>query len=210
MNKTESKSASTQATQDKNYLDILRDENASSRAKEFAFNKLYSTHEKNVGHFFKMRVSDSDTAEDLKMIAFEKVYENLDKYDEKFAFSTWLYNIAKNTLIDHMRKESKNSAPTFSLSENADDYDSIPFQVKSDSLNPEQGFIRDERIAEVRDAINSIESEFVKELLTERFINDLSFDQIAKKLSIENNSTLRVNIRRGKEALEKMLSNPFE
>jgi RNA polymerase sigma-70 factor (ECF subfamily) len=197
------------SNQDKEFINILNDKNSSSRAKEFAFNKLYSAHQKNVGHFFSLRVSDADTAEDLKMITFEKVYENISKYDDKFAFSTWLYNIAKNTYIDHVRKENANTAPTFSMSEHEGDFDAIPFQIKSDSLSPEQEMMKAERVDEVRKAIDSIENDFVREILIERFINDLSFEQIAKKLSIENNSTLRVTIRRGKESLKEMLTNPY-
>lgn len=207
MNKQEK---SQQAIEDKNYVSILQDENASARAKEFAFNQLYSRHHKNVGHFFKVRLNNEDDAEDLKMITFEKVHANIGKYNDQFAFSTWLYNIAKNTYIDHLRRESDDT-PVFSISEHEGNEDAVPFQIKSDFLNPEQELLRDERVAEVRDAIDSIENEFIRELMTERFINDISFEEIAEKLGIENNSTLRVNILRGKEILKEALSssNPF-
>jgi RNA polymerase sigma-70 factor (ECF subfamily) len=163
-----------------------------------------------LGHYFKLRVKDEETAEDLKMVTFMKAHEKIDLYDDTYAFTTWLYNIAKNVFIDHARKNNISDL-SVSLSEHEGDADAVPFQVKSDYLDPEQGFLRDERIERVQDAINSIDNEHVRELMTERFINDLSFEDIADKLGIENNSTLRVSILRGKEVIKKELVdlNPF-
>lgn len=206
----EVKNTSQKTIDDKVLANILKDENSSARAKETAFNRLYSENQSNLLHYFRLRVTDEETAEDLKMVTFMKAYENIDQYDDKYAFTTWLYNIAKNAFIDHARKNNISDF-SVSLSEHEGDTDAVPFQVKSDYLDPEQGFMRDERIERVQDAINSIDNEHVRELMTERFINDLSFEQIAKKLGIENNSTLRVNILRGKEVIKKELVdlNPF-
>lgn len=206
----EVKSVSTKAAEDRILANILKDENSSSREKEAAFNKLYSKSQNNLLHYFRLRVTDEETAEDLKMVTFMKAYENISQYDDTYAFSTWLYNIAKNAFIDHARKNSVNDS-SFSLNEHEGDSDAAPFQVKSDFLDPEQGFMRDEKIERVQKAINSIDSEYVRELMTERFINDLSFEQIAEKLGIENNSTLRVNILRGKEVIKRELEdlNPY-
>lgn len=206
----EVKNTSQKTIDDKILANILKDENSSARAKETAFNRLYSENQSNLLHYFRLRVTDEETAEDLKMVTFMKAYENISQYDDKYAFTTWLYNIAKNAFIDHARKNNISDF-SVSLSEHEGDTDAIPFQVKSDYLDPEQGFMRDERIERVQDAINSIDNEHVRELMTERFINDLSFEQIAKKLGIENNSTLRVNILRGKDVIKKELVdlNPF-
>lgn len=206
----EVQNTTVKALEERELVAILADSNSSARAKESAFNQLYSNNQNNLGHYFRLRVTDEETAEDLKMVAFQKAYENIDKYDDTYAFTTWLYNIAKNTFIDHARKNNISDF-SVSLSEHEGNADAIPFQVKSDSLNPEQDFMRDERISRVQDAINSIDNEHVRELMTERFINDLSFEQIAEKLGIENSSTLRVKILRGKEVIKKELVdlNPF-
>lgn len=206
----EAQATSKQATEDKALVAILRDENSSSREKENAFNQLYSRHQNNLGHYFALRVTSSEVAEDLKMSTWMKVYEKIEQYDDKYAFTTWLYNIAKHNYIDHVRKNDINDF-TFSLSEHEGDSDATPFQVKCNSLDPEKGFMRDERIQRVQEAINNLDNEYVRELMTERFINDLSFDQIAEKLGVENNSTLRVTIRRGKKVIKKGLEdiNPY-
>jgi len=201
---------SIQAQEDKELVAILKDENSPSRAKESAFNKLYSRHQKNLTHYFKLRVKDADTAEDLKMIAFEKAYSNISSYDDKFAFTTWLYNIAKNSYIDQMRKDKDNEL-NVTMGEYDGNGDTAPFQIKSGTLDPEQELLREEKIKRIHNAIDSLESELVRELMTERFINDLSFEQIAEKMGIENNSTLRVNILRGKEIIKDALAdlNPY-
>ena len=202
--KKEKITKSEQAIADGKAVIIMQSATASSRDKEAAFNHLYSTHQSKIGFYFYLRV-DKETAEDLKMTTFEKAYSGIKGYSDEYAFSTWLHKIAKNTYIDHLRKEHKDLF--FSLNENDGDSDAVPFQVKCDSLSPEETFVKNERIHRVRDAIASLDNDLVRELMTERFVNDLSFDQIAEKLGIENNSTLRVNILRGKEIIKETLAD---
>lgn len=192
---------------------ILQDDNSSAREKESAFNKLYSNNQRQLLVYFLKNVKDSETAEDLQMVTFEKVHANIKSYDDKYAFSTWLYKIALNCLIDHSRKANFEQLSIDALSgKTSEDNDGMEFQIKSDILNPQEEMERDERITSVHEAIDSIENQLVRELMEKRFISDLSFEQIAKEMGIENNSTLRVNILRGKEILKKQLAsiNPYK
>lgn len=54
-------------------------------------------------HCFKF-MRDEDEAEDIAQEAFIKAYLHLDRYDPKFRFSTWLYKIATNLALMHLRK----------------------------------------------------------------------------------------------------------
>lgn len=200
--------------EDKSLVAILKDEKSSSRQKESAFNKLYAKHQKAMTFYILRMVHNLEDAEDLKIQTFEKVHANISSYDEKFAFSTWMYKIALNCLRDFFR--DKSNFKTLSIdnmtSSAGGEGDVFLIQIKCDAINPEQEIIRDEKIKLVQEAIDSLDNQFIKELMTERFINDLTFEQIAEKIGIENNSTLRVNILRGKEILKSKLSkmNPYK
>ncbi len=56
-------------------------------------------------HCFSI-VRNEDTAEDLAQETFIQAYRQLKKYDPKYRFSTWLYKIATNKALDHLRKHS--------------------------------------------------------------------------------------------------------
>jgi RNA polymerase sigma-70 factor (ECF subfamily) len=60
---------------------------------------------------------DYETAEDITQEAFVKVWKNIGSYNPKYAFSTWISAITKNTALDFMKK--KYSLP-FSSFENQD------------------------------------------------------------------------------------------
>jgi len=199
--------------EDKALAKTLQNLNASQRDRDVAFNKLYANHQRQVMVYFLKNTRETEDAEDLKMKMFEKVHANISSYDDSFAFSTWMYKIALNCLIDHKRKANFEVLSLDNMKSSSDeDGGNLDFQVKSDAIDPEEKMIRDERIAKVQGAIESLDNQLIKELMTERFINDLSFEQIAEKMGIENNSTLRVNILRGKDILKAQLAtiNPYK
>jgi RNA polymerase sigma-70 factor (ECF subfamily) len=69
-----------------------------------AFAKIYDELVKPVYRYIYYRVAE-DIAEDLTEEAFFKVWQNLSKYKKgKFPFSSWVFRIAHNLVIDHYRK----------------------------------------------------------------------------------------------------------
>ena len=53
--------------------------------------------------FLRRMLGDAEDARDVAQLTFVKVWQNLDKYDPSWAFSTWLYRIAGNLAIDALR-----------------------------------------------------------------------------------------------------------
>jgi RNA polymerase sigma-70 factor, ECF subfamily len=74
----------------------------------FRFPKIYAQFRKPVLRYVSSRVADPGTAEDITQEIFLKVFRFRDSYQPQFAFSTWLWTIAKNTVSDSLRdlKES--------------------------------------------------------------------------------------------------------
>lgn len=58
----------------------------------------------------RISFSTDEDIEDILQETFIKVYKNLNAYDGDLAFSTWIYHICRNTVIDTIRKKS--SRPT--------------------------------------------------------------------------------------------------
>lgn len=79
-----------------------------SRKDRRKFAPLYNHYQSHVLNFFKYRVSDNHSAEELTSMTFEKILNGLDNYQwQGIPFSAWIFRIARNTLIDHYRKAEK-------------------------------------------------------------------------------------------------------
>jgi RNA polymerase sigma-70 factor (ECF subfamily) len=74
------------------------------RGREDAFRELVRRYERPVFSLIFRMVRDSATAEDLAQDAFIKVLNHIDKYRPEFKLSSWLFKIANNVAIDHLRR----------------------------------------------------------------------------------------------------------
>src|SRR6476660_2425027 len=72
--------------------------------REPAFRELVRRYERPVFSLIFRMVRDRETAEDLAQETFIKVLNNLDRYSPEFKFSSWLFKIANNLTIDHLRR----------------------------------------------------------------------------------------------------------
>lgn len=79
-----------------------------ARSRREAFADMYDTCMPGVYRYINYRVGNASLAEDLTADVFEKALKHFDSYDRaKAAPSTWLATIARNTITDHFRKESR-------------------------------------------------------------------------------------------------------
>lgn len=112
-------------------------------------------------------------AEDLCSETFYKAYRSLHSFRELDAsFSTWLYTIARNTVLSELRKQK---SAHVSLDES--DYE----PVASLDAVPEQQVLRNERMAMVREAINNL-PEKQRSALILREYDQLDYQEIANIL----------------------------
>ncbi|HNP75021.1 MAG TPA: RNA polymerase sigma factor [bacterium] len=74
------------------------------------FGLLYDRYIKKIYNYIYWRISDKDTAEDLTSQTFFKALEKINTYHfNKGSFSSWLYRIARNNVIDHYRQQRPTS-----------------------------------------------------------------------------------------------------
>jgi RNA polymerase sigma-70 factor (ECF subfamily) len=74
------------------------------QGRESAFRELVRRYERPVFSLVFRMVRDRETAEELAQETFIKVLNNIDRYQPQFKFSSWLFKIANNIAIDHLRK----------------------------------------------------------------------------------------------------------
>ena len=82
------------------------------QGREEAFREIIRRYERPVFSLVYRMVRDREMAEDLSQDAFIKVLNHLDKYRPEFKLSSWLFKIANNVAIDHLRKKQ---LPTVSI-----------------------------------------------------------------------------------------------
>ncbi|WP_201003534.1 RNA polymerase sigma factor [Paenibacillus glycanilyticus] len=112
-------------------------------------------------------------AEDLCSETFYKAYRSLHSFREVDAsFSTWLYTIARNTVLSELRKQKSANVPL-------DESNMMP-AAPPDQV-PEQHVLRNERMAMVREAINKL-PEKQRSALILREYDQLDYQEIANIL----------------------------
>lgn len=74
------------------------------QGRESAYRELIRRYERPVFSLIYRMVRDRETAEDLAQETFIKVLNHVDKYRPEFKLSSWLFKIANNVAIDHLRR----------------------------------------------------------------------------------------------------------
>ena len=139
-----------------------------------------------------------EDAEDLSQEALQRAFHNLDQYDPRYAFSTWLFNIARNAAIDLHRKQNNSLSvipPNWHAFENGDLEES-----------PEDTYIRKQTRKNLQNAIQSL-PELYRKTAELRFIKDFAYEEIANQLQLPLN-TVRTRLRRARELLVQTIITP--
>ncbi len=74
------------------------------QGRDRAFRELVRRYERPVFSLIFRMVRDRETSEDLAQDSFVKVLNHLDRYRPEFKFSSWIFKIANNVAIDHLRR----------------------------------------------------------------------------------------------------------
>lgn len=148
---------------------------AVARSGEDNFEELVRRYQRPIiGYVFRM-LGDYDAALDTTQEVFIKVYNSLDRYSSEYKFSTWLYRIAHNAAIDHMRRNSVN---TQSLeTESADG--TYQLQIESPNPTPEQDRERSEWRSQIDSVVKCLPTPY-RDLILLRHAQDMSYDEIAE------------------------------
>tara|TARA_R110002049_G_scaffold186605_2_gene354862 strand:+ start:5648 stop:6250 length:603 start_codon:yes stop_codon:yes gene_type:complete len=170
---------------------------------QHAYTDLLNNYHDSIYYLVLKMVHDKREAEDLVMEVFGKAFLRLDQYTPNYAFSTWLYRIASNHCIDFIRKKRMK---TLSLDqENDEGNNQWSIDVKSENKNPEQAYMHQQKLAQMRSAVEKLKSPY-KELVTLRYFEELTYDEIAEQCSLPL-GTVKAQLFRARALLNEMLEN---
>ena len=141
-----------------------------------AFAYLVERYQKGLVTYIYHMVHHYDEALELTQEVFFKVYENLARYDGQFKFSTWLYKIASNHTIDHLRRQH---IQTTSIQESQDSPDHPEIPLESATLSPHDAYHNKALLAEVQKAVDQLPPSY-RELIILRHFNFRSYEEMAK------------------------------
>lgn len=75
-----------------------------------AFETLYARHKGALYRYFLRQCSNESLAEELFQDVWMKLIKARDRYEPRASFSTWLYTLAHNRLVDHYRRSGHRAA----------------------------------------------------------------------------------------------------
>jgi RNA polymerase sigma-70 factor (ECF subfamily) len=171
-----------------------------------SYELLVQRHMNRVYSLVYRMVCNKEEAEDLTQEVFIKVFNNLKKYEQQAAFSTWLYRIATNTALDGLDKAKRRpqaAAPIKGRDRAEEETDLLSLQPSSDE-GPEDSLIK----AELRECISRVLKKLDKEqarMLVLRDFNDLSYDEISKALGA-GLSAVKMRIHRSRLAFQEVFN----
>lgn len=142
---------------------------------EGGFEELVRRYQRPISAYVYRMVGDYETALDLTQEIFIKIYNSLSRYRPEFKFSTWIYKIAHNAAIDHLRRSSGRERSLVGGT-SSDSYD-LP--IESEGLTPEQQTEREERRVEIELVVRSLPTAY-RELIVLRHSQDLTYEEIVE------------------------------
>jgi RNA polymerase sigma-70 factor (ECF subfamily) len=142
---------------------------------EASFEELVRRYQRPIVSYVYRMLYDYDASLDVTQEVFIKVYNSLDRYSCDYKFSTWLYRIAHNAAIDHLRRNSVNAQ---SLETEGGD-GAYQLQIESPSPTPEQDQERSEWRVEIEKVVKQLPTAY-RDLILLRHSRDMSYDEIAE------------------------------
>ena len=167
--------------------------------REAGFEELVRRYQRPIAAYVYRMVGDYDSALDLTQEVFIKVYNSLGRYRCEFKFTTWIYKIAHNTAIDHLRRYSVREQ---ALSSGIDG-ERREVTVESRRLTPEQESEKKERRSEIEAVVHLLPAAY-RELIVLRHSHDLSYDEIAEVTGLPL-GTVKNRLFRAREAMRDQL-----
>ena len=182
--------------------DVVR---LAQQGRELAFRELVRRYERPVFSLVFRMVRDRETAEDLAQDAFVKILNHIDKYSPEFKFSSWLFKIANNVAIDHLRRRRLDT-----ISMDGSPHASTASEVEATTLNleSEQESALDELEAKelgsaIEQAIAKLRPEY-RACIMLRHVEGRAYEEIAATLDLPL-GTVKTYIYRARHELRKAL-----
>jgi RNA polymerase sigma-70 factor (ECF subfamily) len=175
--------------------------------REAAYRELVRRYERPVFSLIYRMVRDRETSEDLAQETFIKVLNAIGTYRPEFKFSSWVFKIANNTAIDHLRRKELD---TLSLegsphATTAEGVEATALQVGSGDESPLETVEAIELGGEIERAIAQLRPEYRNCILL-RHVEGRAYEEIAEMLDLPL-GTVKTYIHRARHELRLALQH---
>ncbi len=166
-----------------------------------AFRQLVERYQRGVFGIVLQLVRDRSAAEDLAQEAFLKAYRALDTFELERKFSSWLFKIAHNAAIDHLRRRGPETLPLESPDEEGPD---LLATLAAPAHDTPEALARRRRLAAaLEEAVARLKPDYrlVMEL---RFRQGLAYEEIAEVTGLPL-GTVKTHLHRARKGMAKAL-----
>jgi RNA polymerase sigma-70 factor, ECF subfamily len=153
-----------------------------------AWDELFDLHYAAAIRFVFQLASDfsHEDAEEVVQETFLAVIRNLDSFNNRSQFQTWLFRIATNKARDYREKNraAKRGGGQTTVSLQAEDAETgLTIDPPSHAPAPDQDLLNVERAGLVRDALDALETP-CREIIELRYFGDLSYEELSAELDL--------------------------
>lgn len=167
-----------------------------------AYEKLVLEYQKSVYNIALRMTGSSDDACDITQDVFLKAYRSLKSFRGSASFGSWLYRVASNMSIDHLRRQKRRGAAEMLYLDDTKDGER-PEEIPDMSGEPYSELEKKELHRAIYEGLDLLPDE-QKLILVLREINGLSYAEIADALKIEL-STVKSRLYRARANLANCL-----
>ncbi|MDP9001674.1 MAG: RNA polymerase sigma factor [Myxococcota bacterium] len=167
---------------------------------------LVGRHKTPLYNFALRQIGSAPTAEEVVQDAFVRVVQSAAQFKHEARFSTWLYAIARNLCIDHLRKSASRRHPSLDEPERAPHGDGLSLGERTADVhaNVERAVVSGEIREHVLAAIDDLPAD-QREVFLMREMARLPFKEIAEIVGVPEN-TIKSRMRYALERLQAALS----
>lgn len=165
-----------------------------------AFGTLVERYEGKLMRYANKFLQSKEDKKDLIQEVFLKAYSNIQSFNLKLSFSSWIYRIAHNEFVNALKKKSFRNTISVSLL----DFD-VLFPHLASNENPDTDISRKEIKEEMDSILGELDSKY-REPLVLHYYEDMPYKDIADVLQVPV-STVGVRIQRGKAMLKKKINH---
>jgi RNA polymerase sigma-70 factor (ECF subfamily) len=172
---------------------------------EPSYGELVHRYERPVFSLIYRMVRDRELAEDLAQDTFVKVLNALDRYNPTYKFSSWIFKIANNATIDHLRRKeldtlSLDGAPEATT---PDQIEATALQLGSRDESPLEVVEARELGGQIEQAIAQLRPEYQSCIIL-RHVEGRPYEEIAEILDLPL-GTVKTYIHRARNELKELL-----
>jgi len=158
------------------------------------YSEIIKRYQSKLSHYLRKFVYNPDELEDVLQVVFVKTYKNLFSFNTHKKFSSWIYKIAHNEAINHIKKNSANHQISL---------DKVEYQIIDKSVNLNDDFDKTLLKKQIENSLSLLKLKY-REPLILFYLEEKSYEEISDILRIPKN-TVGTLISRGKTILRKNL-----